>query len=778
MKTKWPAIGLACVLLASGSLLANRAGASPDPATPAVRVTAKITPESVRIVARSSAPFTYSTSRPSDRLIVIDLPGAVAAEASHAQMLFKANVGSYRLVPYTNGTKSGLRLEVLLSGPAQPRFERTSSDELDLVFDVTDGTASPVTPVSVRQPAIIHSSPARISRVSVSTQGQLPGVQIEGSGDFHYHATRIDNPTRLVLDFADTTLVSSANNIAGDSALIRNIRVGQFQSDVARVVIELERWSPYTVTTSKSGLIVAFGSSPNATNIPATSLRAENSKPASVKSDTSVKSVNADAPVLPLPTWLTQPTFGFASQLPSAPPAPAPSQQSQTMAVPTQSMTPSSAAQASPKYTGEPIRVNFKDVDLQDFFRLIHEVSGLNVVLDPSVKGSVTLVMEDVPWDQVLDIVLRNNNLDKQLDGNVLRIASKSTLKAEADQKVALIAAEAGSEPIITVTRRLSYAKASSSSSGSGAGKQMQTKSMEDLLKPFLSARGSVFGDARTNTIIIRDIQSTIPKIDDLIKQLDRKSQQVEIEARVVLASRSFAQELGTQIGIAGVSGGNSLSGSNEGASPLSHAPPAQAPPIVSAGTTSLPLLTNLGATAATSGLAFEHMAGSFAIDLIISAAESKGVGKLLSAPKVVTQNNTEGIAQQGTQIPIQTNINNTISTQYISAVLMLKVTPQITADGTVFMIVHIENTQIDSGIPAILGQPALSTQSVDDQVLAKDGETIMLGGVMVNSQTTQYDQVPLLGSVPVIGNLFKHRTISVQSQELWFFLTPRVTQD
>jgi type IV pilus assembly protein PilQ len=245
-----------------------------------------------------------------------------------------------------------------------------------------------------------------------------------------------------------------------------------------------------------------------------------------------------------------------------------------------------------------------------------------------------------------------------------------------------------------------------------------------------------------------------------------------------VLASRSFAQDIGTQIALAGANGSNSISGSNVGASPLGHPLPAQPPPIVSAGTTSLPLLTNLGATAATSGVLFEHMAGNFAIDLIITAAESKGVGKLLSAPKVVTQNNTEGIAQQGTQIPIQTNINNTISTQYISAVLMLKVTPQITADGTIFMVVHVENTQIDSGIPAIQGQPALSTQSVDDQVIAKDGETIMLGGVMVNSQTTQYNQVPLFGDIPVIGNLFKHRTISVQSQELWFFLTPRVVPD
>nr|HEV7952446.1 AMIN domain-containing protein [Candidatus Acidoferrales bacterium] len=492
MKTNWPAIGLACVLLASGSLLANRVGATPDPTSPAVRVTAKITPESVRIVARSTAPFTYSTSRPSDRLIVIDLPGAVAAEASHAQMLSRANIGSYRLVPYTTGSVSGLRLEVLLSGPAQPRFERTSSEELDLIFDTPDAAPAPaaVSPVSVRQPAIVRSAPARISRVSVSTHGQQPGVQIEGSGDFHYHATRMDNPTRLVLDFADTTLVNSTSTVAGDSALIRNIRIGQFQSDVARVVIQLERWSPYTVTNSSNGLLITFGSSANSSDDHSSSLHAANSKPAPVTSE--VKSADPVAPVLPLPTWLTQPQFGFASQSPAAPPAPAPTQQSQTMAVPAQGVPPSATAQTSPKYTGEPIRVNFKDVDLQDFFRLIHEVSGLNVVLDPSVKGSVTLVMEDVPWDQVLDIVLRNNNLDKQLDGNVLRIASKATIKAEADQRVALLAAEVNSEPVITVTYRLSYAKASTQGASTG-GKTVQGKAMDELLKPFLSPRGSVF---------------------------------------------------------------------------------------------------------------------------------------------------------------------------------------------------------------------------------------------------------------------------------------------
>jgi type IV pilus assembly protein PilQ len=393
-------------------------------------------------------------------------------------------------------------------------------------------------------------------------------------------------------------------------------------------------------------------------------------------------------------------------------------------------------------------------------------------VLDPSVKGTLTLVLDDVPWDQALDIVLKNNGLDKQLDGNVLRIASQATLKAEAESRADLAKAESDSKDLETVTYRLSYAKASLQGGGNVGGKQQMGKGMDDLLKPFLSHRGSIFGDPRTNTLIIRDIPSAIAKIEDLIHQLDRKSQQVEIEARVVLASRSFAQDIGTQFGITGSAGNNTIGGVQ------SLLPPVTSSTSSTVGTVLIPLNSNLGATGPTSGLSFANISPNFGVDILITAAESKGVGKLLSAPKITTQNNTEGTIEQGTQIPIQTNINNTISTQYITAALILKVTPQITADGTIFMIVHVENTQIDSGIPAILGQPALATQSVDNQVLARDGETVVLGGVIVDQQNTQVNQVPVLGSIPLIGDLFKHRTVSVQSQELYFFLTPRVSQD
>jgi len=178
-------------------------------------------------------------------------------------------------------------------------------------------------------------------------------------------------------------------------------------------------------------------------------------------------------------------------------------------------------------------------------FRLIHEISGLNVVLDPAVKGTLTIVLDEVPWDQALDIVLQNNGLDKQLNGNVLRIATRDTLKKEAETQRDLEKAQADATTPVTVTRVLSYAKASS---------------LKDVLKKFLSSRGDILSDDRSNQLIIRDIPQVIPTVDNLIRQLDRKSQQVEIEARVVAASRSFAQDIGTELGFAGTTtGGRSL---------------------------------------------------------------------------------------------------------------------------------------------------------------------------------------------------------------------------
>jgi type IV pilus assembly protein PilQ len=279
--------------------------------------------------------------------------------------------------------------------------------------------------------------------------------------------------------------------------------------------------------------------------------------------------------------------------------------------------------------------------------------------------------------------------------------------------------------------------------------------------------------------LIIRDIPSSIPKIDNLLRQIDRKSQQVEIDARVVQTSRNFAREIGTEFGFSaptGVTGNTAIGGLTGGAGFLSPVIHSIAAPFSngSGGGSQIPLNTNLGATSPTSGFTFATQGHNYAIDFVLSLMESRGVGKILSEPKGITQNNEKLTVKQGQQIPIQTNINNTISTQYVDAVLKLEVTPQITAEGTVFLDVTIENTQIDKAI-SVQGEPGLDTQSTQTKVIVADGGTVVIGGVVITNQNTTIDQVPLLGNVPLIGNLFKHTSISVSTQELMFFVTPRI---
>jgi len=615
------------------------------------------------------------------------------------------------------------------------------------------GAAGAVLPASAQ---VAHESAvntaasgASISNVEVTHSGQLTTVHILGTGALQFQASRLDSPSRLVLDFAGTRLTVEKYKVPSDYAPVLDVRMGQPNPGQSRVVIDLANMVPFRTQTDGSNLTISF--STPAANAASAALRPE-------RKLAHQKLVPVSVPDMPLPTWLTGNELGFAR--PADQPRP-PEPQNPPAASAPQGGGPT----PEKKYTGDPISVNLKDVDLKDFFRLIHEISGLNVVLDPAVHGTVTLVLDEVPWDQGLDIVLRNNGLTKEIDGNVLRIATQDTLKHEADQRRDLLKAESEAIEPVTVTRVLSYA---------------QAPSMMNTLKKFLTPRGDVFADARSNTLIIRDIPSSIPRIDNLIRQLDRKSQQVEIDARVVQASRSFAREIGTQFGFSAPTGatGNTafggLVGNSTFVSPVIHS--AATPFSVTSGSAnSIPLNSNLGATAPNSGFTFSTQGHNYAIDFILSLMESRGVGKVLSEPKGITQNNEKLTVKQGTQVPIQTNINNTISVQYVDAVLKLEVTPQITAEGTVFLDITVENTQIDQGIPRIQGTPALDTESTQTRVLVNDGGTVAIGGVVVNNQTTNIDQVPLLGSVPLIGNLFKHTSISVSTQELLFFVTPRI---
>jgi type IV pilus assembly protein PilQ len=661
-----------------------------------------------------------------------------------------------------------------------------------LIFAATTLTVYPSC-AQPQEPAGATATAAVISSVAVTQASQHSSVRVEGAGRSEVRTSRMQNPERLVLDFSATRLAVQKSVIPGVAAPVRGVRLGQFRPDIARVVVDLTSAAPYQILREGPTVVISFDLQPESpvdATVATTTIASQDaaktraafhyglSAPRVVPARAS-KHVSNRVPRFALPSELTQPSFVLASfRAKDEPVRPVAAQEAAQQAMQqagnaaaTVGSTPQAPVSAgSSRYSGEPISVNLKDVDLRDFFRLIHEISGLNVVLDPQVKGTLTIVLDEVPWDQALDIVLQNNGLEKQLHGNVLRIATLDTIKREAETARDVRKAENDAQEMVTVTRVLSYSKADS---------------LKDTLKKFLTGRGDILSDGRSNQLIIRDIPAVIPIIDNLIHQLDRKSQQVEIEARVVSATRSFAQDIGTELGFAGTTtGGRSFySGSPAvGGSGVSTTGVPPAPVGVSSGqitgngaSSGIPLNINLGAGVPTSGFGFSHRSPNFAVDFFITAAEAKGVGKLLSKPRIVTQNNEKATVKQGVKIPIQTTINNTISVQYIDAVLKLEVTPQITAEGTVYMDVLVENTQIDQGIPRIQGVPALDTQSAESKITVADGATIVVGGVIITSSQVNITQVPILGSLPIIGNLFRRNNTSVTTGELLFFLTPRV---
>jgi type IV pilus secretin PilQ/predicted competence protein len=806
------ALGLSA-LLAAGLIWTNGTLRASD--APVVHVKAEVKDGAVRLQADANAPFEYTTYRPSASLYVLDLSGVSAGDPAGARVVASDLVKSYRLITYASGSKPVVRLEILLAQGVEPKLERQGTEDLTLLVSRSSSAAA-TTSVTAPAKALLVAASARsadlapsthpaIRQVHLQQNGAATEVSITGSGPLTYHSIHLQNPDRLVLDFAGSHLTTTEKQIASNLDPVREIRLAQFTPEVSRVVIDLRQPAKYNIKGEGSTVTVSFAAAAGTNDAPTTDSAAaetpkvESTVSAEATENAAAKPADIPAPAAALPASLTQTTSALATPVPesaqgtmsathaaiesaanaepAAAPAPAPVAPSAATASPVAAqpvMAPAPAGQAPvsnvappAKYSGEPISVNLKDVDLRDFFRLIHEISGLNVVVDPSVKGNLTIVLDDVPWDQALDIVLRNNDLDKQLDGNVLRLATKDTLRKEAEENRDLAKAQAEAADVVTTTRVLSYAKSTD---------------MASTLKKFLSSRGDIIADDRSNTLIIRDIPSTLPVMDNLIRQLDRKSQQVEIEARVVAANRSFSREIGSQFAFAGAANtqhNQNVVGGAAGPSPITRTPP---PPLVAPGSSTgsgsgsaMPLISNLPASVPTSGISYLFTSANFALDAIITAAEEKGVGKLLSKPKVITQNNEKATVKQGTKIPVQTIVNNTVSVQFVDAVLELDVTPQITADGTVYMDVTVENDQIDGSIPRVQGIPAIDTQAAETKVTVNDGATVVIGGIIVTQQTTDIQLVPLVGSVPILGNLFKHTTVKSTSQELLFFLTPRI---
>jgi type IV pilus assembly protein PilQ len=419
------------------------------------------------------------------------------------------------------------------------------------------------------------------------------------------------------------------------------------------------------------------------------------------------------------------------------------------------------------RYTGHPISLDFQGADLRAVLRTFAEISGLNIVIDPSVNGTVDVALRDVPWDQALDIILKANGLGYIVDGTIVRIARLEALKAEQDKISELTKAQAEAGQMTVVTHQLSYAKG---------------EDIVALLKSanVLSNRGTAFVDARTNTLIVKDLPDALANTTQLLTTLDKPQPQVEIEARIVQANKNYSRALGVQWGFNGrvdPSLGNTTplafpnSGNLQG-----RTGGTQGPASGSSANASVPSAVNLGVPAANSavGLALGSINGAFNLDVALTALETSGNGRILSTPRVTTQNNIAAEMTQGTQIPIQTVANNTVTVTFKDAALSLKVTPQITAAGTVIMSISLENSQADF-TRAVGGIPPIDTQRANTTVLVTDGQTTVIGGVYLTREQMQNDRTPGLGNVPLLRWLFKRDTHTTEDQELLIFITPRI---
>jgi len=447
-----------------------------------------------------------------------------------------------------------------------------------------------------------------------------------------------------------------------------------------------------------------------------------------------------------------------------APQAPA---ATQTAPVPAKPGTFPPSIMGERQFTGHPVTLDFQNADLRSVLRAFVEISGLNIVIDPAITGSVDIVLRDVPWDQALDIILRSNKLGYSVEGNVVRIAPLNVLAAEEEERRKLNEAQALSGELQVITRTLSYARA--------------TDLGELLTHTALSQRGQVQVDERTNTLIITDLPARLTTASELITTLDRAEPQVEIEARIVQTTREFARSIGVQWGLTGrlaqeLGNTTPLAFPNRGGiggrvGPVQGPNDPRSLPSEQSATA-----VNLPATAASSaiGIALGAVNGSFNLDVALSALERAGKGRVLSTPRVSTQNNVEAEVTQGIQIPIQTVANNTVTVTFKDAALTLRVLPQITSARTVIMRIGLENASPDFS-RQVNGIPPIDTQRATTQVLVTDGSTTVIGGIFVSREQSVNDRTPGLHRLPLLGWLFKRDAITDESRELLIFITPRI---
>jgi type IV pilus assembly protein PilQ len=583
-------------------------------------------------------------------------------------------------------------------------------------------------------------SPARLTAISSRIGATSTSLLIEATAPVPYVTTRPDSLT-VLLDFRNVAADGIANAVATNArSPISAVSVEAIESlgaPVSRVRISLAKPLAYHVRSERNTVVVRFDQ-PVATLV--STVAAPTRNPTDLNAAIARIYTPAVDPIAALGLSRTRPAARQAQ-------APAPSQP--------QAASPTERAPGpggGRQYVGNPVSLDFQQADLRAVLRVFSEISGLNIVIDPTVQGTVDVALRDVPWDQALDIILRANKLGYLVDGTIVRIAPLSALADEESQRRKLADEQALSGDLRVYTKTLSYAKA---------------EEMQALLgKSILSQRGTLQVDPRTNTIIITDLQDRLNTAADLIVTLDRAQPQVEIEARIVQTTKDYARALGIQWGFRGRANsalGNTtnLAFPNNGSLAGAAAGGAPSPGAIAAA----------GATSAL-GLSLGSVNGAFNLDVALDALETSGNARVLSNPRITTQNNVEAEIAQGVQVPFQTTSNNTTITSFKDAALVLTVLPQITADNTVIMKITVDNGSL--GPPTDAG-PSINTQRANTTVQVDDGQTTVLGGIYTSTGRTSSDRTPGLSRVPLLNWLFRRETENSQTVELLLFITPRI---
>ncbi|WP_115554491.1 type IV pilus secretin PilQ [Xanthomonas arboricola] len=471
-------------------------------------------------------------------------------------------------------------------------------------------------------------------------------------------------------------------------------------------------------------------------------------------------------------------------------------------------VTQAAAQIAARGYSGRPVTFNFQDVPVRTVLQLIAEESNLNIVASDTVQGNVTLRLMNVPWDQALDIVLRAKGLDKRRDGGVVWVAPQPELaKFEQDKEDARIAIE-NREDLITdyvqinyhnaavIFKALTEAKGIGGGGGGGGGGQGGQGGAGQQDNGFLSPRGRLVADERTNTLMISDIPKKVAQMRELISHIDRPVDQVLIESRIVIATDTFARDLGARFGITGATGRGILSGSLGSNVNFQNTSAQRANELLNTGTSTTlashlfpsGLNVDLGASGFTNsraaGLAYTLLGSNFNLDLELSAMQEEGRGEVVSNPRIVTANQREGVIKQGREIGYVTISGGgaagsaaQANVQFKEVLLELKVTPTITNDNRVFLNMNVKKDEVARFI-ILEGYgtvPEINRREVNTAVLVGDGETVVIGGVYEFTDRESVSKVPFLGDIPFLGNLFKKRGRSKEKAELLVFVTPKV---